>query len=1211
MNIRRVVLFAAYAVTTCVFCAACFDVASCQAAENSEAPATGAVYDFFDYARYPVEGKLRSWVELRKVTTPTDTDPKTYAPRRVQWWPRKGIDYTELREGMIEREWTLSASALDPGYEPERFGGPETRDLDVLEFKWHSGEGFLRRVRGFLTPKESGDYTFKVSANDEGYILLSPDDKPANARVICHLSHWTDNVQWATASQTSRPQRLEAGKTYYFEIAHIDRRWRDFCEVRWSSGTRPEAKFAGDEFSTLDGRKSKFVEEKWSFRYDEGYPRLPDVPRTFKAHLIGFCGLGNELGEPNDKIDIVAPGVLLRFPDGRRRVFHRWMLCKEDQRFVMDLFVKEMARIRKTLDQSEYKGGDEVPAEGRVLYTSPHFVFIYAAHPKDEDPARRAQRDKFYRSAVAGAEYWYSYLEHGGHLMQFWERDAKNKHRVRVGGGNGGGYGGCTIGGITALPIALFHEYSHGMNLWWFGHPEIYCDFGQDLGTGGTENKNINNIRRPYRNALHSKYPTCFFLSVMSEDPNWGYCAPFAMPKAAAERHFYQSIARLAEQRGMCARGDGIRAAGDMVAEYGARLAELDIQNKDVIVRSWFSVMRNHLEPVDTAKGTYRIPWDEAPEAYGVNIIRLVAEPEAREVVVDFKGYHDPDIYSDWRACIVAVDKDGNTRYSDFWNKGVMTMPRQEGDRRYWLTVTAAPTALLTGPHGLLYTTSGRWAQRYPWQVTLVGARPDVPHRMRFDQDDYYSTFASMTAASILPTPANTPERRAFHETVRKAKQSVEGKLAATTHPYVRQCALALIGKTDHILEGAKGAAHPNGGGWVAATATVAPAAYVGPAAMVLDNAQVLDRACVEECAVVGGDARLSDHVRVGGQAQIGGKARLSGYQRAWYSVSAPEYDTELPDITPCDNTDAGKNGLRHNYALDDPSRVMLEDRFLFQGDYRHFTPMNNGYLYGEPTVVIDGERRGYGFNGASQYMELNSRATDMGQITIDMAVRPETTRAQTLLDCGADANNCMTLTLGAEGKPVFRATVAGKEAAGVTGNAAVPAGQWTRVRLEIDGASVALWINDKPAAKTASSFRPAHVFPGGVQKRNFIAATRDGKECFAGAIDYVVIYNRVHADRFVDLPPPMLDASCRPTERFNKELELAREQKSNRFREKPDDIMALAIKDQQPQNWATDVRAWDWRTKYELDGSIKKPLATQWLKRVRGDAPMHIIETK
>jgi integrase len=43
------------------------------------------VYDFFDYARYPVEGKLRSWVELRKVTTPTDTDPKAYAPRRVQW----------------------------------------------------------------------------------------------------------------------------------------------------------------------------------------------------------------------------------------------------------------------------------------------------------------------------------------------------------------------------------------------------------------------------------------------------------------------------------------------------------------------------------------------------------------------------------------------------------------------------------------------------------------------------------------------------------------------------------------------------------------------------------------------------------------------------------------------------------------------------------------------------------------------------------------------------------------------------------------------------------------------------------------------------------------------------------------------------------------------------------------------------------------------
>jgi len=1188
-----------------------FDLPSCWAAEdNGQASATDAAYDFFEYARYPVEGKLRPWVELRKITTPTDTDPKQYAPRRVRWWPRKGIDYTELREGMIEREWTLAASALDPEYKPVRFGGLETKEHDVLEFGWFAGEGFLRRVRGFVTPKESGDYTFKISANDEGYILLSPNDNPADARVICHLSHWTKNVQCATASQTSKPQKLEAGKKYYFEINHIDHRWRDFCEVRWSSDTRPEAKLQGDEFSTLDGKKGKFIEQKWSLRHDEGYSRLPDVPRKFKAHLIGFRGLGNELGEPNDGIDIVAPGVLLRFPDGRRRVFHRWMLCKEDQQFVMDLFVKEMARIRKTLDQSEYDGGDEKAADGRVLYTSPHFVFSYAAHPKDEDPARTAQRDKFYRSALAGAEYWYSYLEHGGHLMQFWERDVKRKHRVHVGGGNGGGYGGCQIGGITALPIALYHEYSHGMNLWWFGHPEIFCDFGQDLGTGGEANKNTNNIRRPYRNALHAAYPTCLFLSVMNEDPNWGYCATFAMPKSAAEPHFYQTIARLAEQRGMCAEGDGIRTAGDMVAEFGARQAETDIQNKDVIARTWFSVTRNHLEAVDTAAGTYRIPWDEAPEAYGTNIIRLVAEPDAKEIVVDFQGYHDPDIYSDWRACIVAVDKQGKTRYSDFWNKGLMTMPREEGDRRYWLTVTAAPTALLTGPHGLLYTTSGRWAQRYPWQATLTGSRPDVPHRLRFDHDDYYGTFGTKVADSILPTPANTPQRRSFHETIAKAKQSVEEKLPTATHPYARHRALALIGKMDHVLEGTGGAMHPNGGGWVAATATVAPTAYVGPAAMVLENAQVLDSASVEDCAVVSGDAKLSGHVRVGGQAHITGKANLSGYQRAWYSVSAAEHDTQLPHITPYDNTDAGKNGLRHNYAMNDPSRVMLEDRFIYYGYHRHFcSPINNGYLHGEPTLVVDGERRGYNFNGTSQYMELNSRATDMGQITIDMALKPETARVQTLLDCGAGASNRMTLKLAADGKPVFTATVAGSEVASVTANAPVPAGQWTRLRLEIDGGSIALWINDKPVGKTASTFRPAHVFPAGAAKRNFVATTRDGKEPFAGTIDYVVIYNRVHADKFVDLPPPMLDASCRPTERFNKELERAKEKEPNRYREKPGGIMALAIKDHQPENWATAVTEWDWRTKYELDGSIKKPLATQWLKRVRGDAPMNIIE--
>jgi len=1083
----------------------------CPAAEPSKTQAKG--YDFFELSRYPLEGKLRPWVELHKVNLEGDGDPKKYNRRTVHWWPRKGVDFTELRDGMILREWTLAASAMDPECTAGVAGEMQTREFDSLSFEPNAGSGFIRRVRGFITPRESGRYTFKIAADDEGYFYLSTDETPANARAVCYLTIKSLPSQWtAYPTQISIPQKLEKGKKYYYEIVHLDHKWRDHCNVVWSGETRPEGPLKGDEFSTLDGKKGKFFVEKWNFRSGDGDPRPLGVPLKFKAHLVGFMGLGNELGEPYGGEEIVAPGVVLRFANGRKRTLHRWLLSKEDQRFAMDLYVKEMKRIRATLDQTKFTGGEGPDPLGRVLYTSPHFVFSYAAHPEKEDPKARALRDKFYRSAVVGAEYWYAYLEYGGHLMQYWDRKEKRKHGVHVGGGNGGGYGGCTIGGVTALPIALFHEYSHGFNLWWFGHPEIFCDFGQVLGTGGTRiEKASNNVRRPYRSALHGAYPTCLFLSVLGEDPNWGYCSVVAMPKSDAEPNFFQTLARITEQRGMAKKG--IPGAGDIVGDYGARLAEFDSHNHNLLKSWWFAVARDYLEAMDVKKGIYRIVWDKAPEPYGTNVIRLVADPKSTEISVDFKGYHDPTTYSDWRACIVAVNKDGETRYSDQWNKGLMTMPRQEGDRRYWLTVTGAPTGILH-IRSPLNIVSGHYCPLYPWQVTLKGARPGTPHRVRFDSDDYYAAYGSVrTINSIVPTPPNTPERKLFVEKVRKAREAVLAKIPTAKDPYLRNRLMAAVGRMDNALLVADGAPHPNGGGWVASTAKVAPTAYVGPGAMVLDDAKVLDNASVEQYAIVRGKAELSGNARVGGQGFVDGTTSLSGYQRSWIPAGG-----------------ANPQGLWQNYALDEPSVMMLEDRYRSHG-------IKNGYVHGAPKLVVDGKRRAFEFDGKTQYLELNSRAADMGQITVDIVVRPNGGAKQTLWDFGSDVDNCMTLKTDAGGKPVFTATVAGKTVITLPMTTALTKGAWTRLRVEIDGKEIALWANDKLSARKASTFRPADVFPSGLQKRNFVATSRNGKGRFAGAINYVVIYHRVHGEAFSELPPPIIDASRRPTQRFADEL--------------------------------------------------------------------------
>ena len=70
---------------------------------------------------------------------------------------------------------------------------------------------------------------------------------------------------------------------------------------------------------------------------------------------------------------------------------------------------------------------------------------------------------------------------------------------------------------------------------------------------------------------------------------------------------------------------------------------------------------------------------------------------------------------------------------------------------------------------------------------------------------------------------------------------------------------------------------HPNGGGWVADTASVAETAYVGPDARVFENAQIFGYARVFENAWVFGNARVFGNTQIFGYAWISGYAQVFG----------------------------------------------------------------------------------------------------------------------------------------------------------------------------------------------------------------------------------------------------------------------------------------------------------------------------------------------
>jgi hypothetical protein len=72
------------------------------------------------------------------------------------------------------------------------------------------------------------------------------------------------------------------------------------------------------------------------------------------------------------------------------------------------------------------------------------------------------------------------------------------------------------------------------------------------------------------------------------------------------------------------------------------------------------------------------------------------------------------------------------------------------------------------------------------------------------------------------------------------------------------------------------GAAHSNGGGWVASTATVASTAYVGPNAQVLGKATVTGTAKIEDYAIVTDNAVISGNAVIKGHAIVGSVATVS-----------------------------------------------------------------------------------------------------------------------------------------------------------------------------------------------------------------------------------------------------------------------------------------------------------------------------------------------
>jgi hypothetical protein len=175
---------------------------------------------------------------------------------------------------------------------PDYPGSPdssESRTLFEIPVDWADYYG--TRMRGYLYPPQTGNYTFWVASDDAGQLWLSSNADPANATKIAEVTGWTSSRQWTKyASQQSAAIALTAGQKYYIEALQKEGGGGDNLAVAWQGpGISTRTVIAGQYLSPagMVWAKTSYDDSGWTQGSGGvGYERNPGDPVNYTS-LIG------------------------------------------------------------------------------------------------------------------------------------------------------------------------------------------------------------------------------------------------------------------------------------------------------------------------------------------------------------------------------------------------------------------------------------------------------------------------------------------------------------------------------------------------------------------------------------------------------------------------------------------------------------------------------------------------------------------------------------------------------------------------------------------------------------------------------------------------------------------------------------------------------------------------------------------------------------
>lgn len=222
-------------------------------------------------------------------------------------------------KGMTQEVWeNVHGNTVDKLTESGRYkkgSASSARIIKALD-TGELGDQYGSRYSALLLPPETGEYTFRLAADDTAELSLSLDDSPENLVKIAFLDSYTSPRGFGKRGASS-PIRLEKGKRYYLQLLHKEGSGGDHVALSWE-GPGIKKGILTEEYTipVVEGNTLKVLEKTAAqdtrkAELFDGLLKLEprDVPEFLEKQAPGDLSLlAGLLSEQQKKGESLAPG---------------------------------------------------------------------------------------------------------------------------------------------------------------------------------------------------------------------------------------------------------------------------------------------------------------------------------------------------------------------------------------------------------------------------------------------------------------------------------------------------------------------------------------------------------------------------------------------------------------------------------------------------------------------------------------------------------------------------------------------------------------------------------------------------------------------------------------------------------------------------------------------------------------------------------------